>query len=101
MYIVVNTQYGGFRLSDFVKELLCQDGKKNKDIDYRLNPTLIEAIEYHGSAVCSGPCCKLGLAEIPEEATDWLIEDHNGMECIIYVLNGHLFRAHGEVRNVA
>ena len=86
MKIVVNKQYGSFRLpEEFAKSQGISPYEDSNKI--RTNPELIELVssdKYQGS---------LTAIEIPDENTDFHIDDYDGLESIIYVLNGKLFFA--------
>ena len=47
-------------------------------------------IEEKGSELVSGRCAKLKIVNIPDNITDWVIDEYDGIERIIYVENGHL-----------
>ena len=93
MKIVANRRYGGFNLSRKAKELL------NIPVDAytwkcdRTDERLIAAIEERGSKYVSGNYAKLEVVEIPDEATDWYIDNYDGMESIFYVVGGKIYIA--------
>lgn len=85
MKIVINRRWGGFGVSEeLVKEL----GLRDRWSISRVDPRLIARIEA-GENVNS-PSSKLVVVNIPDEATDWEINDYDGMESIIYVVDGKL-----------
>lgn len=85
MKIVLNKCFGGFSVSDeWAKAHGCID---RWDVG-RMDPALVAAVEA-GEKV-DGLCARLIVAEIPEEATDWEINDYDGMESIIAVVDGKL-----------
>lgn len=85
MKIVINKCWGGFGVSEeFIEEL----GLEDRWSIERDDPRLIARIEA-GENV-SGPHSELVVVNIPDEATDWEIDDYDGMESIIYVVNGKL-----------
>lgn len=88
MKFVLNKCYGGASLSDDAVKALGRDGYydfKRQDAD------LIALIEEKGSEFCSGDCSHLFVVTVPEEATDWEIEDYDGIETIVYVVDGKLY----------
>jgi hypothetical protein len=87
MKIIINTCYGGF---SFNETAIQRYGIQTYDDDTatRTRADLIEAIE-HGEDL-SAPYAKLDVVEIPDEATDFAIEEYDGMENIVYVVNGKL-----------
>ena len=86
MKIVINTCYGGLALSKEATELYKQ--KTNIDVE-RLNsynilrndPVLIEIVETLGDNA-SAEHAKLQVVQIPDDATDWRIEEYDGWEHI-------------------
>ena len=55
-----------------------------------LSPVAVFAdVEADAEAV-NGICAKLKVVEIPEEATDWEINEYDGLESITYVVDGKL-----------
>lgn len=90
--ILVNRCYGGFGFSKEMKEEL---GKRlgceiHWDDDYATNPEAIALFEEHGSEWASGRHAKLKIVELPDETTDWSLEEYDGMEQIVYVVDGKL-----------
>lgn len=90
MKVAINTCYGGFGLSKKAYEYLGEewDGYGFYDAE-RTNPKLIECIEALGKEA-NGSCANLYVVEIPEDATDWRIEEYDGSESVWYVLNGKM-----------
>ena len=86
MKIVVNKDYGGFGYGvadeheDFVR------GFAN-DED-RANPELVAFVESHPN-----DCGDLEVVEIPDTATDWEIDEYDGLESVTYVVDGKLYHA--------
>ena len=88
MKIVINSCYGGFGLSDMALE--CLECKYSFEYDYRrTDPALISVVENLGE-LASGLCSSLQVVEIPDEATDWELNDYDGVESITYVIDGKL-----------
>lgn len=92
MVFVLNKCYGGFSLSPFAVERL---GVSSPYAD--LNSLQIDAlaaliIEY-GSEKCSGSHAKLEVIEVPDTITDWMIQEYDGIEELIYVLDGKINQA--------
>jgi hypothetical protein len=84
MKIVVNTCYGGIELSEYAHTIL----DLNHD-DFRTDPNLISLVE-RSPEKASGGYSKLAVVEIPDDATDYMINEYDGAEDVIYVLNGKL-----------
>ena len=83
--IVINTTWGGFRLpADF------------KVITDRDDPALVQWVKDHtdetGNCPVS-PGCDLSIALVPDEATDWRIDEYDGYETVTFVLNGKMDEA--------
>lgn len=90
MKIVVNRCYGGFSLSHEAAKKLNLDSMWAEVS--RINPALVELVETDPAAT-SGKHAKLAVMEIPDEVTDWLIDEYDGFETILYVVNGKIHRA--------
>ena len=86
MKLVLNKDYGGFgygvadEFEDFVRG--CSD-----DGD-RANPELVAFVESHPNE-----CGDLAVVEIPDTATDWEIDEYDGLESVIYVVDGKIHHA--------
>jgi hypothetical protein len=89
MIFILNKCYGGWSISDFAMEQLGLDSNY-PDMDEVDEKKLAELINEYGSEKCSGHSAKLKVIEIPDNATDWDIEDYDGIERIVYVVDGKL-----------
>ena len=89
MTFILNKCYGGWSISDFAMEQLGLDSNY-PDMDEVDEKKLARLINEYGSEKCSGCSAKLKVIEIPDNATDWDIEDYDGVERIVYVVNGKL-----------
>lgn len=87
MKIVLNRCFGGFGLSEFAVETLGLSSS-SENIP-RTDPRLIELVE-KDSKKASGPFARLRVIEIPENCTDWEINDYDGSESLICVVDGKL-----------
>ena len=90
MKLVLNKCFGGPSLSQAAIEML------NKEHAYDFTPQdaeVIKLIEKRGSDFCSGSYAKLRVVEIPDGATDWEINEYDGIESLTYVLGGKLHHA--------
>lgn len=86
MKLVLNREYGGFSLPE---EFCTQYNMKEfEDID-RTDDRLINFVENHGGHV-KVFCGELAITEIPDESTDYCINEYDGLESVIYVLNGKI-----------
>lgn len=84
MKIVINDCYGGFGLSEEAEELYVQ--KKNISGPFRgdilrNDSVLVEVVETLGDKA-SGKYSELTVVEIPDDVTDWRIEEYDGWEHI-------------------
>lgn len=87
MKICINTCFGGFGLSDEALQML--GFKTHYPQISRADSRLIEVVSTLGEAA-NGRYARLAIVSIPDEATDWEIEEYDGSEGIIYVLDGKL-----------
>ena len=80
MKIVLNKDYGGFGygVAKEYENLL-------KDND-RTDEAMVEFVETHPDE-----CGDLEVVTIPDEVTDWEINEYDGWEDIIYVFKGKLY----------
>lgn len=81
MKIVVNANFGGYGcdVSEQYEDLV--DRYEND----RTNPELVTFVENHPN-----DCGDLAVMTIPDNATDWDIEDYDGNETLIYVVDGKI-----------
>ncbi len=87
MKIVINKCYGGFGISDEYEKKLGVDSWDMRDL--RTDERLVDAVEKDPEGV-SDTYAALRVVEIPDEATDYYIDEYDGMESIIYVVDGKL-----------
>ena len=87
MKIVINRCFGGFSLSKAAMEAC--GANSAYDEDQRTNPILIEMVERDAGAA-NGRYAELKVVEIPDNATDWELDEYDGAEIIIYVSNGKI-----------
>lgn len=84
--ILVNKCYGGYSLSDEAIEAL-----GNIDCRYdRTNPEILRIFDEMGSEAFGGDYAKIKKVTLPEETTDWKMFDYDGVETIIYVVDGKI-----------
>ena len=92
MKIVLNKCYGGFCVSSKVYEKMGVEydgyGYRFNEEGFRTNPKFIEAIETIGEKESSGKYARLMIVEIPDDITDWRINEYDGYESVTYVQNG-------------
>lgn len=88
--IVINYAFGGFNLSTQALNTLGVD-KHHQYSVARDDARLVAMVEADAKAT-AGNCCKLAAIEIPENASDWMINEYDGAEEIIFVVDGKLHR---------
>ena len=81
MKIVVNADFGGYGYN--VPEQY-EDLVERYEND-RTNPELVAFVENHPN-----DCGDLKVRTIPDNTTDWDIQDYDGDETLIYVVNGKI-----------
>lgn len=86
MKLVINSCYGGFGLSDKALQMLGIEDEYDLE---RNDPKLVEVVEALGEEA-NGECAELEVVELPEDTTDYSIEEYDGSETVIYVVNGKL-----------
>ena len=92
MKIIINGTYGGFGVTE---ELRARIGAEDDwDID-RTNSELVWAVEHLSAEEVNGPHADLRVAEIPDNSTDWIIEEYDGFEKVMYVLDGKIHWTYG------
>ena len=88
MKICINTCFGGFGLSDEALQMLGFETRY--PWISRTDSRLIEVVNTLGEAA-NGYSARLAIVDLPDEATDWEIEEYDGSEGIVYVLDGKLY----------
>lgn len=86
MKLVINTCYGGFELSDKAEKML---GENAYELE-RDDPKLVEIVETLGKEAYNTDVSRLSVVEIPDNATDYEVNEYDGYESIIYVVNGKI-----------
>ena len=81
MYYVINSSYGGYRVPDEVCAML-NCGAYDEEV--RSNLHFVRWVVEHTHAT------DLEVVEIPEYATDWELDEYDGFESIIAVVNGRI-----------
>ena len=84
MKLVLNKDYGGFghgvadKYEDWVRDIEFESE--------RTDPKLVEFVETHPNE-----CGDLVIVEIPDESTDYYIDENDGFESVVYVVDGKLY----------
>lgn len=92
MKIVINKCFGGFGLSEKAKEILGIDNSFDEYQIDRNDPKLIEVVETLGDEA-NGRYARLRVVNIPDNATDWELDEYDGAEEVLFVVNGKIGRA--------
>lgn len=87
MKMVINCCYGGFAVKD---EVLKRLGLDEDAEDLRYDPRLIAEIERLGSKAVSVYYSRLEVVQIPDNATDHLVREYDGLETVYYVVDGKI-----------
>lgn len=85
MKFIINTCYGGFGINSKWEAENCE---KDCNGDCRECAKLIRAIE--GKENVNDDFSKLAVVEFPNEATDYELLEYDGIESLLYVLNGKI-----------
>lgn len=88
MKIVINRCHGRFSLSEQAYKAL---GLENAYDEIERNDERLVTLVEKDAQATSGFFARLEVVNIPEEATDWIVNEYDGLENIIYVLNGKLY----------
>ena len=81
MKIVINANFGGYGC-DVSEQYVDLVDRYEGD---RTNPELVSFVKNHPD-----DCGDLAVMTIPDNATDWDIEDYDGNETLIYVVDGKI-----------
>ena len=92
MKIAINNYYGGWALPIQMIEELGYDPRTEDR--YRNDPKLVELIM---KDIIHNEKSVYGIAEIPDEVTDWEISEYDGWEEVTYVLDGKIHHGHAEL----
>lgn len=92
MTFILNKCYGGWSISDFAMEQLGLDSNY-PDMDEVNEKKLADLINQYGTEKCSGHSARLKVVEIPDNITDFEIDEYDGIERITYVIDGKLYHA--------
>lgn len=83
MKFIINAAYGGYCVPQQVWQILgC--GPYDDWANVRTDPYFVEWVETHRGQT------DLRVVEIPNEATDWELNEYDGLESIIAVVDGKI-----------
>ena len=85
MKIVINKAFGGFAVPNEVADILGCDTYplENEDMEIRTSAELIDWVKVN-------PDSPLSIVDLPDEITDFEIDEYDGWENIIAVLDGKI-----------
>lgn len=85
MIILANRTYGGYVHTLECAEYFGMESRYECTEEYedRTNPDFINFYHTHNRG-------DIGFCYVPDEATDWNLMEYDGMEWVIYVLDGKL-----------
>lgn len=86
MKIVINADWGGFVVPQEVRKIFELEGLPTC---VRTDPRFVAWVETHAGE------SDLAIAEIPDVATDWMIQSYDGMESVLYVIDGKILSTGG------
>lgn len=89
MKLVINKCFGGFSVNDNIVKMLNLESRYDLEDD-RTNAKLIELIE--SGVNVNSEYSDLVVVEIPDDATDYKINEYDGYETVYYVLDGKIKR---------
>ena len=89
MTIIVNKCYGGFQIPE---EFAKAHGYDIYDTIDRTDTDLVDFVMKRGGRVKFG-YAHLVATNIPDNCTDWDIQEYDGVERVIYVVNGKIHYA--------
>ena len=89
MKIVYNGAVGGFMWSDVIYEKFKLTARFGDDLKDRTNESIIACLEQLDKEEIRHLC----ICEIPDEATDWMVGQYDGLETVYYVLDGKIRNA--------
>lgn len=87
MKVVYNNDFGGFAWPGEIYQKFGIHWNRH-DRKNRTNPDIIAALEAYLS---TNPDSDLRVIDIPDEATDWMIVDYDGLETVYCVIDGKLY----------
>ena len=87
MKVVLNKMFGGFSLSHKFCDVYPQFNCYGEDQD---NQELIKCIEEFGINNAQGINAEFEIVELPSETTDYYIDEYDGYNQLIYVVDGKL-----------
>ena len=91
MKVVINVNFGGFRLKKDIAKKYGWDGWDVNRTDQKLIELIESGINVSADEYEDEDYSPIQVVNIPDEATDWKIIEYDGAEEIIYVLDGKMY----------
>lgn len=96
MKYIINTTYGGFSIPTEVMNYLNLTSHFDAPGDVRTDPYFIDWVQNNRAKLATkGRKAELAVVEIPDNATDWELEEYDGLESITAVVDGKLVHIYG------
>ena len=96
MKVIYNACFGGFGFSEEAERFFRNNNVSDEDLltfeEERTNPIRVKYVEKHPNEA-SYEYAELKIAEVPDDATDWWIDEYDGFETVYYVQNGKHYEA--------
>lgn len=97
MEVIINVSPGWFGFSEEFLERYPEFKTFNYENKHeRINPDLIKAIKNFGIYQAEDTFSDLRIVKLPNDISDFSIEDCDGYEWIVYAQNGRIHHAYGE-----
>ena len=90
MKILINDCYGGYSFKEEFREKFGMGYYSQETDGNRRRLDVIKAVENDKTGSFNDTNADIVVAEIPDEATDYLITDYDGMETLYYVVDGKI-----------
>lgn len=95
MQYIIHPHFGGFHVPAPLRAMYTPDSMnygyffdEELEHEFRTDPTAILWVQMN-------PECDLGVITIPDEATDWELDEYDGSEHVIAVVHGKLMHIRG------
>lgn len=88
--IILNKCYGGLSFSREALERAGFDWEDRYDPGLRRSQRLVDAVRELGDRAAGSRSSKPVVVTIPKEATDWRLMEYDGIETILYVVDGKI-----------
>ena len=93
MKVLINRCYDGFGLTLEAQEKLGHNMWFYNEYEHRTAPELIELFEKEGNSI-EDWFAHLVLFDLPDNVTDWMIFEYDGLETLFCVVDGKIYDAY-------